>query len=378
MAEAVSQRAADVPANALHEPAVRVVLHESLDALCALEAPWRALAAQRPQHGPFLDFEWNRAWAELFTGERRRLHVLAIDRGGELLGIAPWVVSEPERARQPRRIRFLGAEHTACDYLDVLCAPHAERSVATALYAHLFGPSAPLWHKLELEGVRADSTFLFHLGECFEQAGKRIEVSAGIFCPTRRLGAEGVTSQLTARRQKKLRYEQGVLERAGPLTHATRHARDSELPAALETFAALYRKRWGGDRDALRCALAYARRAGSESSLRIDLLSLAGRPLAGLLQLQRGDALFLYLTAIDREAFPKLSVGNVLIGMALERAAAEGIERYDFLRGAEDYKLLWSDGAERGLDFTAYRPGVALLAQLAFARARDLVKIAWR
>ncbi len=324
------------------------------------------------------DFEWNRAWAELFTGEARRLHVAAVERGGELIGIAPWVVSEPARASEPRRIRFLGAEHTACDYLDVLCAPQCEREVAGALYAHLFDPSAPRWHRLELHGVRADSSFLFHLGERFEQAGKRIDVTAGIFCPTRRLGAEGVASQLTARRQKRLRYEQHALERAGALTHATASARDPELTEALTTFAALYRKRWGGDREALRCALAYARRAGSESSLRIDLLRLEDRPLAGLLQLRRDDALFLYLTAVDREAFPKLSVGNVLIGMALERAAAEGIERYDFLRGAEDYKLLWSDGAERGLDFTAYRPGVALLAQLALQRARELVKIAWR
>jgi CelD/BcsL family acetyltransferase involved in cellulose biosynthesis len=150
-----------------------------------------------------------------------------------------------------------------------------------------------------------------------------------------------------------------------------------EPPEALATFAALP-QRWGGERDALRCVTAYASRAGSASGLRIDLLRLDGRALAGLLQIQRDDTLFLYLTAVDREAFPKLSVGNLLIGLALERAGAQGIERYDFLRGAEDYKLLWSDGAERGLDFTAYRPGAALLAQLALARVREMVKIAWR
>ncbi len=378
MAETVSQRAADFPAEAGPGPEMRVVLYDSLDALGRLEAPWRALAAQHPQHGPFLDFEWNCAWAELFTGQARRLHVATVERSGELIGIAPWVVSEPARASEPRHIRLLGAEHTACDYLDVLCAPKCERDVARALYAHLFGPSVPRWHRLELHGVRADSGFLFQLAECFEQAGKRIDVTAGIFCPTRRLNTEGVASHLSTSRKKRLRYEQHALEREGALTHATTAARDTEMAEALTTFASLYRKRWGGDPDALRLVLAYARRAGSDSNLRIDLLWHEGRPLAGLLHLRRDDALYLYLTAVDREAFPKLSVGNVLIGMALERAAAEGIERYDFLRGGEDYKLLWSDGAERGLDFTAYRPGVALLAQLALERARELVKIAWR
>jgi CelD/BcsL family acetyltransferase involved in cellulose biosynthesis len=378
MAETASQRAADASAEAEREPATRVVVHDSLEGLETLAAPWRALASQARAAGPFVDFEWNRAWAELFTGERRRLHVVAVYRGAELLGIAPWVVCDPARVADPRRIRFLGAEHTACDYLDVLCAAHAERTVATALYAHLFGPSAPRWHRLELSGVRADSAFLFHLGECFEKAGKRIEVSAGIYCPTRRLEAGGVLECLTARRQKRLRYEQHALERAGRLTHETRTAHEAELPEALATLAVLYRKRWGGDRDALRCVETYARRAGSASHLRIDLLRLDGHALAGLLQIRRDDALFLYLTAVDREAFPKLSVGNLLIGLALERAAGEGVQLYDFLRGAEDYKLLWSDGAERGLDFTAYRPSAALLAQLALARARELVKVAWR
>jgi CelD/BcsL family acetyltransferase involved in cellulose biosynthesis len=378
MAEAPSQRAADASPEAGCEPTARVVVHDSLAGLAELEAAWRGLASQPRVAGPFLGFDWIRTWAELFTGARRRLHVAAVHRGAELLGIAPWVVCEPERAAEPRCIRLLGAEHTACDYLDVLCAPHAERSVAQALYAHLFGPSAPRWHRLELQGVRADSAFLFHFGACFETAGKRIEVNAGIYCPTRRLEAGSVIARLPARRQKRLRYEQHVLERTGQLTLETRGAREPELAEAIAALAALYRKRWGGDRDALRCVEAYARRAGSASDLRVDLLRLDGRALAGLLQLQRGDALFLYLTAVDREAFPKLSVGNVLLGMALERAANEGVQRYDFLRGAEDYKLLWSDGAERGLDFTAYRPGAALLVQLALARARELVKIAWR
>jgi CelD/BcsL family acetyltransferase involved in cellulose biosynthesis len=301
MAEAVSQGAEAVDAEVEREPALRVVVHERL---AELETSWRALAAQHPARSPFLEFDWNRAWAELFTGERRRLHVAVVERGGERIGIAPWVVCEPASMRESRRIRFLGAERTACDYLDVLCAPGSERMVAAALYAHLFSAAAPRWHRLELQGVRADSAFLFHLGECFEQAGKRVDVNAGIFCPTRRLGAAGVTSQLSARRQKRLRYEQHVLERAGSLAHETCGARDPGLADALATFAELYRKRWGGDRDALRCALAYDRLAGSGSSLRIDLLRLEGRALAGLLQLRHGDALYLYLTAVDREAYP--------------------------------------------------------------------------
>ena len=376
--EASSGRTATLRVASERDSAPRVVVHATLAELDSLAGPWSALAADAGGRGPFLGFDWNRAWAELFCGETRRLHVLAVRRGSELLGIAPWLVYEPRRWFEPRRIAFLGAELTAWDHLDVICAPGEERVVAAALYAHLFGASAPRWQRLELHGVRADSAFLFHLRECFEQDGKHIEARAGAFCPTRSLEGGGLLGSLTARRQKRLRYEQQVLERAGSLEHETRTQRDAEFPEALASLAALYRKRWGGDPDALRCVEAYARLAGPAHGLRVDLLRVAGRTLGGLLQLRRDDTLYLYLLAIDREPFPKRSVGDVLIGLALERAGAEGVRCYDFLRGGEDYKLQWSDGAVRNLDFTAYRPGAVVLAQLALARARELVKVAWR
>jgi CelD/BcsL family acetyltransferase involved in cellulose biosynthesis len=376
--EAAASRPAPTPAEPSHAPAPRVEAHATLAELATLAAPWRELEAQPRVRSPFRGFDWNRAWAELYGGDGQRLHVVSVRRGSELIGIAPFVVSEPPRRSQPRRIAFLGADRTACDQLDVLCAEGEERAVASALMAHLFGPRAPRWHRLDLQGFPADSAFLFHFRECFEAAGKHVEVGAGAYCPTRRLIPGGVLESLPVRRQKRLRYERHALERAGQLVHETWSARQAEFPEALATVAELYRRRWSGERDALRCVEAYARGAGQSAALRVDLLRLDARPLAGLVQLRQHDALYLYLLAVDREAFPKLSVGNLLIALTLERAAGEGIRSYDFLRGGEDYKFLWSDGAERCLDFTAYRPGAALLAQLALARVRELVKIAWR
>ena len=72
--------------------------------------------------------------------------------------------------------------------------------------------------------------------------------------------------------------------------------------------------------------------------------------------------------AIDRTLDPRLSVGNVIVGLALERAAKEGLRSYDFLRGGEDYKLRWADGAARDLDLIVHRR--SLLAWLGLASAR--------
>lgn len=82
--------------------------------------------------------------------------------------------------------------------------------------------------------------------------------------------------------------------------------------------------------------------------------------------------------AVDRKAHPKLSVGNLLLGLTMDRAARHGIRTYDFLRGAEDYKLEWADGVESCLDFLAYRPGLAVTGHLALAGLRTVAKSALR
>jgi CelD/BcsL family acetyltransferase involved in cellulose biosynthesis len=64
------------------------------------------------------------------------------------------------------------------------------------------------------------------------------------------------------------------------------------------------------------------------------------------------------------------------VGLALERAAKEGLGRYDFLRGGEDYKLRWADGAARDLDLIGTRRSLPGWLALASASLRELVKLA--
>jgi CelD/BcsL family acetyltransferase involved in cellulose biosynthesis len=359
-------------------PAIRVVAHESLAALRSLEQPWRNLFAQSASAGPFLDFDWICSWAELFAAGPGRLHVLAVHEGADLIGIAPWLLVEPRRWYEPRRLTFLGAEPTACDYLDVLCAPQAERSVAAALHAHLFQSGAAPWQRLELCGVRAGSAFLFHFAECFEQAGKHVEVAAGAYCPRRRLAASAAQEALADPRPARLRYHRQRLERAGALRYEHCGGGEAGFAAALAEFSALYGLRWGAPSAALRFVQAHAGRVPGAPQLCVDLLRVDARAAAGLVHLRRGDALYMYLMAVDRERFHNVSLGNVLLAFALERAAADGVRVYDFLRGSEDYKHRWASEAERCVDLIAYRPGPAALAQLALRSARQWLKAACR
>jgi CelD/BcsL family acetyltransferase involved in cellulose biosynthesis len=72
--------------------------------------------------------------------------------------------------------------------------------------------------------------------------------------------------------------------------------------------------------------------------LRLDVLELAGRPLAVTFGFQSGAAYYLYNMAYDPAA-AALSPGVVLLAGLVERAIADRLARFDFLRGLEPYKL---------------------------------------
>ena len=71
---------------------------------------------------------------------------------------------------------------------------------------------------------------------------------------------------------------------------------------------------------------------------RLDVLEVAGRPLAVTLGFQSARTYHLYNMAFEQSA-RALSPGIVLLGALIERAIGDGLERFDFMRGLERYKL---------------------------------------
>ena len=63
------------------------------------------------------------------------------------------------------------------------------------------------------------------------------------------------------------------------------------------------------------------------------------------------------------------------VAAELERAAKEGLRVYDFLRGGEDYKLRWADGASRDLDLIVLRRSLPAWLGLARSHLRELAKL---
>ncbi|MBV9748177.1 MAG: GNAT family N-acetyltransferase, partial [Acetobacteraceae bacterium] len=176
--------------------------------------------------------------------------------------------------------------------------------------------------------------------------GWRAEWRQDSACPVL-LPGENLAS-VPARTRRKLRMARHRAERVGG--YAVEAATAETRAGLFDALVRLHQARWDatGEPGVLADPRVLAFHQDAQPGLleaglmRLLALRLAGQIAAAFLQLlQPGRALF-YLAGYD-PALAYHSPGTLLLGWALEQAAAEGREAH-FLRGAESYKFAW--GAE--------------------------------
>jgi CelD/BcsL family acetyltransferase involved in cellulose biosynthesis len=90
--------------------------------------------------------------------------------------------------------------------------------------------------------------------------------------------------------------------------------------------------------------------ANAKKWMQIDFLTLDGKNIAAFLHFRYGGRLYLYLIVVDKTINPKISIGNIMIGLCTENAYKNQIFFYDFLKGAENYKFFWANSGQRSLN----------------------------
>lgn len=351
------------------------IIH-SKEEIAAIAKPWNDLLTGSRSNTIFLSWEWLYSWVERFGSADRELYILMVYNENTLVGIAPWCIRKKKYGLFPmRRIEFLGTPETGSDYLDVFTKKGSEKEVARAIYHFLFGDAASQWDCLGLLDIPSRSLFLLHFMERMREEGKHFEVEAGAFCPALPLPKtkEDFLARLSSSRRKRFARDLRILEREGEVRHDSFQL--EKAPHLLKEFKGLYQQRWS-DSDPLFTFLEkVSLHGGREDQIRLDFLSVNGKNIAGLLHLRWGDRLFLYLMAADRSFHREISVGNILVGLAIEKAIAEGFTEYNFLKGYEEYKFYWADGGDRSLGFFFYKKRWTLMAWLAFRFLKSSVRI---
>lgn len=316
---------------------IRAEVLTTVAELGRIAVAWRRLWQQARWATPFQRPEWLLPWCRWWADAG--VHVLSLWRGDALVGLVPWRIDDD--GAQRRRALLLGAGPS--DYLDALVAPEHEPTAAAAILAHL----ADLRRQVELceldqlapQGILARTLHASEWGDAR---------MPGAACPVLPLvpGTASLADCLPKEHYKKLQYYRRRLQRSG--TAEYERVGPDNFDASFSDLVRLHTARWNGrdepgvlkDPAVERFHREAARRLLRAGLLRQYVLRLDRRVIAAYYGFHARGRSYYYLSGFE-PAYRQLSPGMLIVGHAVEQAAAEHAVEFDFLRGQESYKYVW-------------------------------------
>lgn len=323
----------------------------------AVTAEWAALA-ERSASDPFLHPDWCLAWRDAFAPGRLAVATFRDETG--LRAVAPVL-------RVGSTLRFAVNEHVP--WAGVLAdRPGSADDLVAGLIR--MGTTRLRVGPIDLDGALASA-----LRRGAAAARCRIlehEVRRSPVVDLR--GAGDVAGLLDARVRKDLRRRRRRLDELGEVT-LTLHGGGPDLAARLDEAFDVERRQWKGTAGTAivsdpRTAAFYSRIATSAArrgELQLAVLRVDGRAVAVALDLVHRQVLYGLKAAFDPE-FARFSPGQLMTGEVLADAARRGIARYEFLGGAEPYKMRWTSEAHRLGTLVIHARSPAGLATYAWRR----------
>jgi len=309
---------------------------------------WMDLLAHSSSDCIFLTWEWLYTWWKHFGGGRK-LHVLAIRSGMDLIAIAPLASPSTKliRLARVRALEFLGTGSVGSDYLDIIARRGRENEAIDLLVDYLLREQFVLDLK---QLVKNHSLVLQLAARLQQQHWKRSEICTNI-CPFIDLAGHTWKS-FQAGLGPKHRYN---FHRRLKNLHRDFDTRfecvvsEDQRSAALSTLVALHNKRMQerGGSDGLHSTELVGfheeltRLALGQGWLRLFVLALNGERAAALYGFMYAKKFYFYQSGFDPQYSPH-SVGLVTMGLAIEAAIEGGAQEFDLLHGNEKYKSLWA------------------------------------
>jgi len=328
----------------MHDSQLRLTEIRSLSEITDYRDTWNDLVEQSAQATPFQLFEWNIGIAK-FEAERTNLRVvIAENNKGRAVGIAPFWVRHAF-VTGPRVLEFIGTGRS--DYLDILCLdPYIDR-FSHALFDWIRQNGE--WSIADLNSITAQRADAICKHAQFD-------VQEFDVCPVARLPdkIDAYEQRLPKRLRQKLRSKRKKLSAEGRLKLSVARTPE-ELEDVLPTFIELHQKRqrakgergrffdnhWNDAFKEITLQLA------SSEIVRLGLAEIDGVPAAAMYNLRLHNREYYYLGGMEPGQGAH-SPGNLLHHWMIEQAIGDGVSVYDFGRGDEAYKYMWTD-SEIGL-----------------------------
>lgn len=274
---------------------------------------------------------WLEIWWREF-GSKGDLYLYAARKRGTVVGIAPLFIKDEEAF-------FIGSDDV-CDCLDFIVAPGREQDFFHSLLEDLHKRGIYL---LRLKALRPNSTALTYLADIARDSGYHVsceveDVSLELDLPP---SWEDYLGMLNQKQRHEVRRKLRRIREAGRVTYRT--IEDSrDVPDAMDAFLRLFRQSrrdkgafMNAQRESFFRSLAKA--MAQARLLRLGILELESLPIAAVLCFDYNNRVYLYNSGYDPQ-YSSLSVGLISKILSIKDSIERGRDKYDFLRGAENYK----------------------------------------
>jgi CelD/BcsL family acetyltransferase involved in cellulose biosynthesis len=332
----------------------------------AIRDDWRALYDRSGSRNPFASPDWLVPWARHFVQERE-LAVLAVSRGGELVGMAPCYIRRT--CLWLEQVQLLGSgRHDALTELpQVLTAPSEARSVLRAVLGH-WSERPGAWDWLELPMLEEQGWFepewiIDAFGDHGFAQHKVTRPSVVLTLPREVPALHGA---LKRNLLESIHRARNRLDRTGRPWTITAHAEEDDLRCTLPVLAGLHAARAGltgrrrhPDQLTVPARLAFLTEALSGMARRgnaeIITLDVEDTAVAAQLVLRAPDATYLGPSGVNPEWW-KLSPVTLLQLRAAETAVERGHAEFNLSTGPAVSKLRWSEHVQQHPEFIVCGP----------------------
>jgi CelD/BcsL family acetyltransferase involved in cellulose biosynthesis len=317
---------------------------QTSQAMDSLQEEWNALLKNSASDVPFLRHEYMSTWWQTLGGGEWTEADLHLVTGrladGSLAGIAPLFFSQ-NREGEPAML-LLGCIEIS-DYLDLVAPAEQLSPFVEALFDHLAGPEAPAWKVLDWYNFIDSSPTLSVLQEAAARRNWAYTLEALQHCPYIPLPGDWETylASIDKKQRHEIRRKMRRAENEFAETSWRIVGDEAGVESGIEDFMSMMAQDPDKNRfltEAMRRQFrASALAAFRNGWLQLSFLEIGGEKAAGYLNFDYNNRLWIYNSALNF-AYREYSPGWVLLGYLLQWANEHKRERFDFMRGDEDYK----------------------------------------
>jgi len=333
----------------------QIELIDNIDDIYRIANEWDAVLTASKADTIFLTSDWLLSWWEGYQPNGKVMTLVAKDKGGPIIGIAPLYRRCKHLCRiiPYRALLFLGDGTNESEYLDFFSISGRETEVLPSFFGWL-SRNEHLWDICEWNIIPEKSPSLPIIRSWAAKHNYVMMSEQYDYCHIPLPGDwNSYLDLLTKTYRKNVRY---YVNRAKKRSHVEYHCPSTNLEvlSALNNLFQLHQKRWetigemGSFSDPGRRQFyqAMSKRFLDRGWLRLYTLRLMGQAAA----VQFGFVYNRIFHALQEGFDPNLnkeSPGVILRAKAIEELIQEGISSYDFLGRPTNYKTRWGTEIHR-------------------------------